>query len=256
MLLPAKEFKNFKLSAKDGDIGKAKEFLFDDHFWIVRYLVADTADWLTGRLVLISPYALKPANLMEKTLPVNLTKKQIEESPSIETHQPVSRQYETQFYGYYGWPYYGYGPYSWGLSPELIRNQESWEAGTRRQEAWDPNLRSTNDVIGHHIRAIDGDVGHVEDFILDEETWSIRYLLVNTKNWGSGKHLLVSPQWIKRVSWEESKVFVNQSVDVLKKSPEYLLETLNRDYETRLYRHYNWQGYWVDELAARELVQK
>lgn len=249
MLLPAKEFKTFKLRARDGDIGKAKEFFFDDHFWTVRYLVADTADWLTGRVVLISPYALKPANLVEKVLPVELSKKQIEESPSLDSHQPVSRQYETQYYGYYGWPYYGYGPYSWGYSPYITRVQEGLTAEVHRQEAWDPRLRSTNDVIGHHIRALDGDVGHVEDFIIDEETWSIRYLVVTTKNWGNGKHLLVSPQWIKRVSWEESKVFVNQTVDSLKKSPEYNSETLNRDYEAKLYRHYDWQGYWVDELA-------
>ena len=249
MLLPAKEFKSFKLRAKDGDIGKAREFFFDDHFWTVRYLVADTADWLTGRLVLISPYALKPADLLDKVLPVDLTKRQIEESPSLDSHQPVSRQYETQYYGYYGWPYYGYGPYSWGYSPYITRDREEWKAGIRRQEAWDPNLRSTNDVIGHHIRAIDGEVGHVEDFLLDEETWSIRYIVVATKNWGNGKHILVSPQWIKRVSWEESTVFVNQTIEALKNSPEYTPETLNRDYEARLYRHYDWQGYWVDELV-------
>jgi hypothetical protein len=104
-------------------------------------------------------------------------------------------------------------------------------------------------VIGHHIHALDGEVGHVEDFILDEETWSIRYMVVATKNWGGAKHILVSPQWIKRVSWEESTVFVNQSIDALKNSPEYTPETLNRDYEARLYRHYDWQGYWVDELV-------
>jgi hypothetical protein len=247
MLLAAKEFKSLKLRAEDGDIGKAREFLFDDHFWNVRYLVADTNNWLTGRLVLISPYALKAANLSQNVLPVKLTKKQIEESPSLASDEPVSRQFENQYYGYYGWPYYGFGPYSWGYSPYLSRDEAEWNTGAQRQEAWDPRLRSTNDVIGHHIQAVDGEVGHVEDFIVDEENWSIRYLVVATKNWGNGKHILVSPQWIKRISWEQSLVFVTQTVEALKNSPQYSAETLNRDYESKLYRHYDWRGYWVDE---------
>jgi len=249
MLLAAKDFKHFKLRAKDGDIGKAQEFFFDDHFWVVRYLVANTGDWLSGRQVLISPYALKPALIHEGVLPVNLSKDQIERSPSLDNHQPVSRQFETQYYDYYAFPYYAFGPYPWGMSPYLNRTPEERKSEIRRQEAWDPRLRSTKDVTGHHIQATDGEVGHVEDFIIDEETWTIRYLVVSTKNWAPGRHLLVSPQWIKRVSWEESKVFVSHSVDALKSSPEYNPESLNRDYENKLYRHYDWRGYWVDDLA-------
>ena len=114
MLRQAKEFKNFKLRARDGDIGKAKEFYFDDENWTVRYLVANTGGWLSYRLVLISPYALDPANEAEQVLPVDLTKKQIEESPSLNSDQPVSRQFETRYYSYYGWPNYWSGPHIWG----------------------------------------------------------------------------------------------------------------------------------------------
>ena len=252
MLREAKEFKSFKLRARDGDIGKAREFYFDDRFWTVRYLVADTGNWLTGRQVLISPYALDPANESQQVLPVDLTKKQIEDSPALASHEPVSRQYETQYYGYYGWPDYGYGAYTWGVSPYIVRDREAWKKETvRREKAWDPNLRSTSDVTGHHIQALDGEIGHVEDFIIDDETWSIRYLVVDTKNWWAGKHILVSPQWIERVSWEKSKVFVNLSCETIKRSPEYAPESLNRDYETELHRHYDRRGYWADEPAAK-----
>src|ERR1035437_4092871 len=116
MLRPAKEFKSFTLRARDGDIGKAKEFYFDDKNWTVRYLVANTGGWLSYRLVLISPYALSPANEAEQALPVDLTKKQIEDSPSLNSDQPVSRQYETRYYRYYGWPDYWSGPHIWGPS--------------------------------------------------------------------------------------------------------------------------------------------
>jgi hypothetical protein len=251
MLRQANEFKTFKLRARDGDIGNAKEFYFDDQYWTVRYLVADTGGWLSSRRVLISPYALNPANEAERVLPVDLTKKQIQESPSLDSDKPVSRQYEMQYYDYYGWPYYGYGPHLWGATPYIVRDPKAWKETARREEAWDPNLRSTNDVTSHHIQALDGEIGHVEDFIIDDETWSIRYLVVDTKNWWAGKHVLVSPQWIERVSWAESKVFVNLSHETIKRSPEYTQESLNRDYEIKLHRHYDRNGYWAAEPAAK-----
>lgn len=251
MLQEAKKFKSYSLRALDGDIGKVKEFYFDDQYWTVRYLVADTGGWLSGTKVLLSPYALNPANAEEKVLPVDLTKKQIEESPSLDSDKPISRQYEMQYFAYYGWPYYGYGSHAWGVRPYIARNPEAWNEYARQEDSWDPNLRSTHDVTGNHIQAFDGEIGHVEDFIIDDETWSIRYLVVDTKNWWSGKHVLVSPQWIERVSWEESKVFVNLTSESIKRSPEYMPENLNRQYETGLYQHYDRQGYWTHESAVR-----
>jgi sporulation protein YlmC with PRC-barrel domain len=124
---------------------------------------------------------------------------------------------------------------------------------TKAKKAWDAHLRSTHDVSGRHIQATDGEIGHVEDFIIDDETWAIRYLIVDTKNWWPGKKVLVSPQWIERVSWSESKVFVNLSCETIKQSPEYRDDSvLTRDYETGLYRHYDRPGYWIDEPVAKE----
>ncbi len=252
MLREANDFKNFKLRAKDGDdIGHAREFFFDDKYWTVRYLVADTGGWLMGKDVLISPYALAPANAAERVLPVSLTKKQIEGSPPLESHQPVSRQFEATYYNYYGWPNYGIGSYAWGADPYL-RREQSYERALDGAQDWDPHLRSTAAVTGHHIQALDGELGHVADFIIDDETWSIRYLVVDTKNWWPGKHVLVSPQWIERVSWEEAKVYLNLSREQIKQAPEYTPESLNRDYETTLYRHYVRPAYWAAERATHE----
>ena len=141
----------------------------------------------------------------------------------------------------------------WGRYPYLVRDRDQWNASTAAGKPWDPHLRSTHDVDGHHIQASDGEIGHVEDFIIDDETWAIRYLIVNTRNWWPGKKVLVSPQWIERVSWSESKVFVNLTRESIKRSAEYSDESLiTRDYETGLYRHYNRQGYWLDEAALSE----
>ena len=135
----------------------------------------------------------------------------------------------------------------WGAYPYVMRDREQWKESTKAKKAWDAHLRSTHDVSGRNIQATDGEIGHVEDFIIDDETWAIRYLIVDTKNWWPGKKVLVSPQWIERVSWSESKVFINLSRETIKNSPEYAEDSLlTREYETGLHRHYDRPGYWVD----------
>jgi uncharacterized protein YrrD len=253
MLSKAKTLKGYKLDSLDGEIGKVKEFYFDDRHWTIRYLVAETGTWLADRQVLISPYALVAVNNEERNIAIDLTKKQIEDSPSLDSDKPVSRQFEEAYLGFYGLPVYWGGPYMWGAYPYVVRDREKWKEFTQGEKAWDPHLRSTYDVSGHHIQALDGELGHVQDFIIDDETWAIRYLIVNTQNWWEGKMVLVSPRWIDRISWTESKVFVNLSRDTIKRSPEYIEGSpLSREYETDLHRHYNFQGYWVDELVAKK----
>ncbi|MGB7736239.1 MAG: PRC-barrel domain-containing protein [Thermoguttaceae bacterium] len=257
MLSIAKTLKGYKLHGLDGEIGRVKEFYFDDRHWTIRYLVADTGNWLSDRQVLISPYALGVVNKEEQRIAIDLTKKQIEDSPSLRSDKPVSRQFEEGYIEYYGWPVYWSGPYAWGPSPYMVREPNKRREPTHSEKAWDPHLRSTHDVSGYHIQATDGEIGHVEDFIIDDETWAIRYLIVDTRNWWPGKKVLVSPQWIERVSWNESKVFVNLSREVIRRSPEYRMESLpTRDYETGLYLHYDRLGYWIDEPAAEKHLER
>ncbi|MBU0995926.1 MAG: PRC-barrel domain-containing protein [Proteobacteria bacterium] len=252
MLHNAKELNGYKLNSIDGEIGRVKEFYFDDRHWTVRYLVADTGSWLQERQVLISPYSLAGVNTIAQHITVDLTRKQIEESPSLNSDKPVSRQFEDSFHGYYGYPEYWVGSYIWGTYPDIVRDREKWNAFTKDDKAWDPSLRSTQEVSGHHIQAADGEIGHVEDFIIDEKTWAIRYLIIDTKNWWAGKKVLVSPQWIDHISWDESKVFIKLPCEVIRQSPEYS-ETalLTREYETRLYQHYNRMGYWAEKSVPR-----
>jgi uncharacterized protein YrrD len=253
MLNKAKTLRGYKLHSLDGEIGKVEEFYFDDHYWTIRYLIADTGNWLTGRQVLISPHALTAVNKEEEYISINLTKKQIEDSPSLDSDKPVSRQFEESYYGYYGWPMYWGGSYMWGSYPYIVNVQERQKESIKDKKTWDSHLRSTRAVSGHYIQATDGEIGHVEDFIIDDETWAIRYLIIDTRNWWPGKKVLVSPQWIERISWAEFKVFVNVLRETVKQAPEYTDEfLLTRDYEADLHQHYNRQGYWVDESAGKE----
>ena len=255
MLIKAKALNGYKLGSLDGEIGKVKEFYFDDTHWTIRYLVADTGSWLTDRKVLLSPYALVAVVKDEQVITVNLNKKQIEKSPSLNSENHISRQFEESYYGYYGWPAYWGGPHMWGFDPFLVREPYKWKWDKPSQGAKekDPHLRSTREVSGYHIQATDGEIGHLDDFIIDDESWAIRYLVVATRNWWPGKRVLVSPKWIGAVSWSDSKVLVNLSRAAIERSPEYTEESLlTRDYETGLHQHYKRQGYWVEEQAAKE----
>ena len=247
MLFSAKALSGYKLGSIDEEIGKAKEFYFDDKYWTIRYLVANTGNWLTGNQVLISPYALVAVNKEAENIDISLTKKQIENSPSLESNKPISRQFEKSYYEYYGWAAYWSGPLMWGYYPNILRDSKQYKENVKEQKTWDSHLRSTNEVSGYHIQAEDGSMGHVEDFIIDDETWAIRYLVIDTKNWWPGKKVLISPQWIERVSWNESKVFINLSREMIKQSPEYSEENLlTWDYENKLYQYYNLKGYWIE----------
>ena len=259
MLNKAKTLKNYKLNSLDGEIGKVKEFYFDDEHWTIRYLIADTGNWLTGRKVLISPNSIVSINKEEEYISINLTKSQIENSPSLDSDKPVSGQFQEKFYGYFNLPMYWGGIQTGGTAPQtggavapfpLIKlendNKEVTEATiAENNNEWDPHLRSTHKVSGYNIQAMDGKIGHVDDFIIDDETWEIRYLIIDTQNWMPGKKILLPPQWIDLISWSDSNVLVNIQSEDIKQSPEYTEESiLNRDYEIRLFEHYNRRGYW------------
>jgi hypothetical protein len=251
MLITSRTLDGYKLHGIDGDIGEVKEFYFDDHHWTIRYLVADTGTWLADRLVLISPYALISVNKKEGFISVSLTKAQIENSPSWKSDKPVSRQFEESYHGYYGWPMYWDGPLMWGQSPIIDRALE--KKANAGGKPWDPELRSTFAVSSYDIEASDGPIGHVDNFIIDDDTWAIRYLVVDVGKWLPGKKVLISPLWIERVSWRESKVFVNVLRETVKQAPEYSeADLLTRNYEIGLHQHYDRRGYWDQEAQAEE----
>jgi hypothetical protein len=235
MLRTIKDLRGYTIRATDGDVGKVREFYFDDRFWTIRYLVADTGNWLVDRLVLLSPVSLGDPDWEERVFPVSLTREQVEGSPRISTDRPVSRQMEIDLHGYYGWPPYWHAP-AYIAAAQTIASEE---------RTGDPHLRSTREVIGYRIQATDGEMGHVDDFIVEDDIWILRYLVVGTGNWLPGKRVLVSPGWSKEVTWAGRRVSLDLSKDAVQDSPEFDPSVpVNREYEVRLYDYYGRPHYW------------
>ncbi len=255
MLEAISALKGYAIDATDGRLGAVNDFLFDGRTWKVRWLVVDTGTWLVERKILLHPSAIGRTDYEERTFAVNLTKTQVRDSPGILRDLPVSRQMERQLHSYYGsdplWsggdggasldamaPPYSPAPYFGFASPREIDY-----SGADPNDG-DPDLRSVTEVTGYHIDASDGEIGHVENFLIESATWGICYLVVDTRNWWPGKHVLMSPYGVKEIDWSEHQIRVNVTRDKIKTSPPWdPLGLMNQPEMKRLHAHYNWPGF-------------
>jgi len=267
MLRSIEDLEGYAIHATDGAVGHVKDFYFDDEAWVIRYLVVETGTWLSSRKVLISPIAIGHPNWAERVLPVSITKEQVKNSPDIDTDKPISRQHELRYLGYYGYPFYwgGAGLWGGGTYPTMMMpsyagfestphsTQSDAEMSFARAEAArhqndDPHLRDCKAVMTYHVEATDGDIGHVQGLLVDDETWAIRYIIVNTGNWWMGHQVLIAPQWIDNVSWHDATVTVNVTRQAVKDAPPYdSAAPLDREKEMGIHQHYGRSGYWAGE---------
>jgi uncharacterized protein YrrD len=264
MLRNVKDLRGFAIHATDGAIGEVDDFYFDDEDWTIRYLIVDTGGWLPGRKVLISPYSIGVPDWDGRKLPVSLTKSQVEGSPDIDTQKPVSRQHEAHYSTYYGYPYYWGSEGLWGLgtypgvlpAPPAPAPPAPAPAGQPAAPPPDPDadahLRSCRELDGYHIHAVDGDIGHFEDVLVDDRSWEIRYLIVDTSNWWGGHVVLISPQWVTDVSWADSKISVGVTRQAVQDAPPYEKgAVLDRAAEEAIYRHYGRPDHSPPRAARR-----
>jgi len=207
-----------------------------------------TSGFFGGRRVLISPVSFREVDWSLRRFHVALTREKVKNSPSVDVDGPVSRQHERDHFGYYGYPYYWGDSERWGMVayPGLVA-VAGWKAppADYPERSGDVHLRSAKEVLGYHIQGSDEAIGHVDDFIVDDETWEVRYLVIDTRNWWLDKKVLVAPHWASRISWSEKKVFVDLSRQAIKDSPAWNpTAPVNREYEARLYDYYGRPVYW------------
>ncbi len=249
MFWHASAMNGFAIEASDGNIGVVTDILFDDADWLVRWLVVETGTWLSGRKVLLPPSALGQLSAGDHVVAANLTRQQITDSPDIDTDLPVSRQMETRVYDHYGWsPYWGSGLYPGGFgyspgaaiaSPYLGAQRRERVLDEAQADQGDAHLRSAKAVTGYHIHASDGEIGHVEDFLMEDADWSIRYLVVDTRNWWPGKKILVSSRSAGRIDWNDKLVNLDVDRQKILDSPPYdPLVTIDRAHDEKFLTYY------------------
>jgi hypothetical protein len=271
MLRSTTDLAGCALQATDGMIGHVKDVYFDDEKWVVRYLIVETGSWLASRKVLVSPIAIGSRDWTARVLSASISKEQVRSCPDISTDKPVSRQQEIHYLRYYGYPSYWGGTNFWGdstfpgamltgvgyagtgadfLVAQAARGRA--EAETQGRPKGDPHLRSGNAVMNYHIEATDGGMGQVKSLLIDEETWAIRYLVVETSNWWFGQQVLIAPQWIQAISWPDATIAVRVTRQAVKNAPRYDPSApMSREHEMSLHQHYGRAGYWADEVKLQ-----
>ncbi len=253
MLFAESALNGYAIEAIDGRLGNVRDMLFDDRTWKMRWLVVDTGDWLSGRKVLIHPSAILNADHERQALVINLAKVQVEQSPELNSDQPVSHQMETRIFDHYQWdPYWGSGSFTMGAmaaplsAPPYfgvsLADGEGWRTASLRDDG-DPHLRSVAAVSRYHVRATDGEIGHVENFLIDDKDWDIHYIIVATTNWWPGRHVLLSPYCVREIVWSERQLRVDVTRDRVKASPPWdPIAMIGQVYQKQLHRHYGWPG--------------
>lgn len=262
----------YDLITDDGDIGEVEDFYLDSNELIVRYVVVDTGGWLTGRKVVISSDCIKDIECEKSGIIVDLTKEEIEDSPTIDEKKPVSRQDEKDLVDHYDWPAYwtpvtgtltaGYGGADYPTRPtplvlddddnplNPIKNNVENKKESQKESDGDGDcyLRSAKEIDGYTIHAKDGKIGHLENILVNEESWMVHYLVIDTRNWLPGREVIVAPEWLDRISYTAKDIYVNLYKETIKNSPEYESDIpVSRDYEEELYEHYNQNKYWKED---------
>jgi hypothetical protein len=240
-----KDLESLTIAATDAVVGRVRDFYFDDEAWVIRYIVVETDETLPRRRVLLSPIAIGQPNWIERVLPVTISRKQVCDSPDIDTEKPVSRQQEMGYLGYFGYGAYWGGGGLWGagMYPDILQGGLQ-DKGFHAQSHGDPHLRSVNEVMRYYVHAEDGDIGHVQGFLIDERSWALRYFIVNTSNWWLGHQVILAPEWIDHVVWAESTVYVDLTRQAIKNSPRYdPTAPLDREQEAATRTHYGRAAY-------------
>ena len=248
MLVLARSYQGYTLSASDRKVGKITDLYFDEEKWGVRYLVVHVGWPIFGRDALVSPLAVRAVDADFKRVLVNLDIETIENAPPLSPYQPISRQYEAYYHDYYDWPYYWFGDALWGLAstPEQLQLiEQSIDQSLVHNDEVHTHLRSIHEIIGYSVMDAQQAIGTIEDVIIESDSWLIRYLVLRSPSWLPSKRHLISRDWVTGIDWSNQEATIELDHSMVEASPEYNPGMLvSRSYENRLYSHYGMETYW------------
>jgi hypothetical protein len=196
MLEFASAFRSYALEANDGEIGAIVDFLFDGRTSAVRWLVVHTGDWLRNRKIWLHPAVIGKADNDRCELSVNQTKAQLQAMFS-----------------------FGANPLASQTQPLVVFAPESETAIDLVDD--DRYLHSVDAITRFHVVGSDGAIGKVEDLLIDEESWSFPYIVVETDTWWSGNHVLISHRAMKEISRAERQIRADLNRQLIKASPSW-----------------------------------
>lgn len=252
MLIDTQGLKGFHLKAGDGEIGKVLSFFFDDVTWTIRYIVVRTGRFMLGREVLIAPESVRKVSLEEELLHVSLTTEKIKDSPDVDSRLPVSRQRELELFRHYGWVPYWHPPLT-SLDPGFAPMPPVPPGDLKGElpEERDPNLRDVEEVTGYRVAAADGQIGHVEGFLLDDRSWALRYVIVDTRNWlPGGRKVLFPVEFLTGFSWEDRTADTGLTIRQIQGGPEYdPSQAVSGELEETLHGYYGQPGHWLKDAG-------
>jgi len=228
------------VSTLDGALGRLLDVYYDDRLWTVRYLaVGEIGE--DGAARLVSPLAVERVGGDPERITLALDLERMLAAPDLTLEQPVSLQAEKAYFDFFGWPYYWEGPYAWGawgvptapMPPFSTLPAAGYDAFTgevaapESDEATPPegseashHLRSADETIGYHVQALDGEIGHTDDFLADERSWHITTVVVNTRNWWFGKKVELPVREVTHVDWGSQLMFVDVTRDQVREAHE------------------------------------
>jgi len=246
-----RDLQGYRVEGEGGELlGEVRDAYFDDHSWTVRYLLASDAGHELPP-VFVSPHSVRRIDRRQRTITAALTPGELRGSPEIEPRPVIPRDAEIGLAKYYGFPYYWHGEYRWGDDavprPLAVASMPKEHGGEPGPEA---HLRSVRDFRHYTIHATDGEIGHVDDVLIEPRTWAVRYVVVDTRRWWPGARILLAPEWVNYVSWVERSVHVSIDRTTIRTAPPYdRTRAIDRAYEARLHAHYGRRTYWQHHAA-------
>jgi hypothetical protein len=248
-----------KIKSVDLAFGDIRDLYFDDVSWMLRYFVVDVGTWLEGRHVLISPESLTEYREDENAFACKLTRQQIHDSPLFDSQKTVSRQQEESLSKHYGWTPYWVTPMAafplpglytypivgaasdrWNqqnkMAPTVAKEVEARQDMDREQEA---HLRSFQEIKSYGLQATDGDIGELDDLLLDTASWRVTHIIVDTRKWWPGGQVVIDRALVTDISWGDAKIVVAMSREDVKNAPRFDKDqTITEPYMQQLSQYY------------------
>jgi len=210
--------------ASDGRVGVVDDLYIEDGLGAIRYFVVDTGGWLMGQRVLVATSSVTGVAHISGRMSVALTRAQVQNGPAPESRLGLAPHGQHETADQYEWPHYHVpdvyedrtmlGVFVWAPPLDPVREPAPEDAPA-------PTLRSVRELSGYHILATDGKIGHVDDFIIEQDDCRLRHLIVDTRNWLPGRRVLVEPEMVTGIEFRRKTISVNVNRQGIRGAPEF-----------------------------------